>query len=117
MKLYEAMFVIDSARAKEDYPKAEQECLGCITRHGGKIVKSVKFDDRKLCFEIGKSKRAAFILAHFEAEGDAIRKIERQAQLNENILRVLVLVDEDGIDFVASKERPESEGMPVPIFD
>ena len=117
MKLYEAMFVVDSAKAKEDYAKAENECLGCITRHGGKIVKSVKFDDRKLCFEIGKSKRGVYILVHFEGEGEAIRKIERQAQLNENILRVLVLADEDGIDFVASKERPEPEGLMGPSFD
>ena len=109
VKLYEAMFVIDSARAKEDYAKAEGECLGCVTRHGGKIVKSVKFDDRKLCFEIGKAKRAVYILVHFEAEGDAIRKIERQAQLNENILRALVLVDEDGIECMAGKERSDSD--------
>ena len=116
MILYEAMFIVDGAKAKEDYAKYEQECHGCITRHGGEIVKSVKFDDRKLMYDISKAKRGIYILVHFHAAaGDAIRKITRQAALNENVLRVLITVDEDGLDFVAGKDRPSDNPVPAVV--
>ena len=110
-RLYEAMFIVDSGRAKDDYAKAEGECLNCITRHGAKIVKSLKWDDRRLAYEIGKSKRGTFILVHFDADPSAVAKIERQASLNENILRVLVTVDEDGVETEtgSARERAEAE--------
>lgn len=110
-KLYEAMFIVDSAKAKEDYAKMEGECLNAITRHGGRIVKSVKWDERRLAYEIEKVKRGTFILVHFEAPSDAVAKIERQCLLSENILRVLILVDEDGVETQTGglRERAESE--------
>jgi small subunit ribosomal protein S6 len=106
------MFVVDSAKAKEDYAKIEAECLGCATRHGARIVKAVKWDDRRLAYEIRKARRGTFILVHFTADSGAIARIERQCALNENILRVLILVDEDGVEInaFAVKERGEAEG-------
>ena len=117
-RLYEAMFIVDSGRAKDDYAKAEGECLNCITRHGATIVKSLKWDDRRLSYEIGKSKRGTFILVHFDADPSAVAKIERQASLNENILRVLVTLDEDGVETEtgSARERAEAElSTPAPV--
>lgn len=113
-KLYEAMFIVDSAKAKEDYAKLEKECLGCLTRHGAEIVKSVKWDDRRLAYEIAKVKRGTYILVHFNADTQAIARMERQCALNENILRVLILVDEDGLEPVTlgSRERSGDAGDP-----
>lgn len=110
-KLYEAMFIVDSAKAKEDYAKMEAECLGCLTRHGAEIVKAVKWDDRRLAYEIKKVRRGVFVLVHFNADPAAIVKMERQAALNENILRVLILVDEDGIEVetLSARERGDND--------
>ncbi len=115
-RLYEAMFIVDSAKAKEDYAKMEAECLGCLTRHGAEIVKSVKWDDRRLTYEMKKIRRGAFILVHFNSDPANIGKMERQCALNENVLRVLILVDEDGIEVQSLKERSDSE-PPVEIND
>jgi small subunit ribosomal protein S6 len=105
------MFIVDSAKAKEDYAKMEAECLGCLTRHGAEIVKSVKWDDRRLAYEIRKVKRGTFILVHFNSDTQAIAKMERQCALNENVLRVLILADEDGIEpqTLGARERGDSE--------
>ena len=110
-RLYEAMFIIDSAKAKENYAAAEGECVAAITRHGGEIQKAVKWDERRLSYEIKKIKRGTYILAHFTADPEAVAKIERQAMLNDKILRVLILCDEDGIetDTGGGKERAEGE--------
>ncbi len=109
-KLYEAMFIVDSSKAKDDYEKAEAVCLETITRHGGEIVKSIKWDDRRLCYEIEKCRRGTYILVHFEAEGPVVAKVERQCQLNENILRVLITVDTDGVETVTGDVRARGVG-------
>ena len=104
-KLYEAMFIVDSAKAKENYAALEGECLAAITRHGGVVKKAVKWDDRRLCYEIDKVKRGTYILVHFEVEPEALARIERQATLNEKIVRALFLVDEDGIETATGENR------------
>ena len=117
-RLYEAMFIVDSAKAKEDYAKIEAECLGCLTRHGAEIVKTVKWDDRRLAYEIKKIRRGAFILVHFNSDPANIGKMERQCALNENILRVLILVDEDGVEVEAYSARDRNENeSPVEMAD
>ncbi len=111
-RLYEAMFIVDSAKAKEDYAKLEAECLGCLTRHGAEIVKAVKWDERRLAYEINKIRRGTFILVHFNSDPSGIVKMERQASLNENILRVLILKDEDGIEVTVLNDRGRGEDGP-----
>jgi ribosomal protein S6 len=114
-RLYEAMFIIDSAKAKEDYAKMEAECLGCLTRHGAEIVKAVKWDERRLTYEINKVRRGTFILVHFNSDPSGIAKMERQCALNESILRVLILVDEDGIEVTTAALRERENENPVDI--
>ncbi len=117
-KLYEAMFIVDSAKAKEDYAKMEAECLGCLTRHGAEIVKTLKWDDRRLTYDIKKVRRGTYILVHFNSDPANIVKMERQCSLNENILRVLILVDEDGVEVpvYGSRDRNDNE-VPADMLD
>ncbi len=110
-KLYEAMFIVDANKAKDGYEKLQEECLSCITRHGGEVVKAVKWDERRLTYEIEKAKRGVYILVHFNGEPESVGKIERQCQMSETVLRVLILRDVDGIetDTGSSRERAERE--------
>lgn len=97
-KLYEAMFIVDSAKARENYEQMEEVCKNTITRNGGEIVKSIKWDDRRLAYEINKVKRGCYILIHFNCNPLDVQKIDRTIQLNDQILRALITVDEDGIE-------------------
>ncbi|MCX7934256.1 MAG: 30S ribosomal protein S6 [Planctomycetota bacterium] len=108
-RLYEAMFIVESAKAKENYNRVEEDCRSCITRHGGEIIKSQKWDDRRLCYEIKKVKRGVYILIHFEAEGDAIAKIERQARMSDVVLRLLITRDSDGVETSTGGSHRSSE--------
>ena len=108
-RLYGAMFIVNATKAKEDYEPAEQACLDCITRHGGEIVKSIKWDTRRLAYPIQGVKRGTYILAHFHSEGDAIRRMERQARLSETVLRVLITRDEDGVETDTGNARARAE--------
>jgi small subunit ribosomal protein S6 len=50
-----------------------------------------KWDERRLAFEIGGQKRGIFLLAYFKAAGSSIPHIERDVNLSEKVLRVLMI--------------------------
>ena len=89
LNVYEAMFLLGPAAATAG-DAGVGICRGMIERHGGQITVIKKWDERKLTYEIKKQKRGLYIIAYFTAPGEAIAPIERDVNLSENILRVLV---------------------------
>jgi ribosomal protein S6 len=86
---YEAMFLFPASAASE-VDGSIKAAQGIIERHGGKILVIKKWDERKLMYEMKKQKRGLYVIAYFTATGDAITGIERDVNLSEDILRVLV---------------------------
>src|SRR5437762_5750038 len=86
---YEAMFLLPASAASE-VDASIKTVTGIIERHGGKIMVIKKWDERKLMYEMKKQKRGLYIIAYFTATGEAISPIERDVNLSEDILRVLV---------------------------
>lgn len=110
MKLYEAMFLVDSNHARQDHAKVIEELRAIIEKGGGQVVNCDRWDERKLAYPIAKRRRGTYYLAHFNAEGDAIVRVQRAAELSETSLRVLITVDEDGETFPIFAVEPEEEG-------
>ncbi len=90
MKSYEAMFLMDAALAT-DWPAAETEVKRILDRASAKVLGLKKWDERKLAYQIGQNKRGLYVLAFFEADADKITGIERDVQLSEKLVRVLVI--------------------------
>ena len=90
MKRYEGMFLFDNAVARE-WAGVEQEVNRLCERIGAELLVCVKFDERKLAYEVQKRKRGTYVLTYFEAPPDRIGDLERDVQLSESVLRVLVL--------------------------
>ena len=86
---YEAMFLLPASAAAE-VDASIKTVTGIIERHGGKILVIKKWDERKLMYEIKKQKRGLYIIAYFTAPGEVIVPIERDVNLSEDVLRVLV---------------------------
>ena len=105
-KLYEGMFLVDSAEAAADWDKVETSIKNILVRAEVEIVSVKKWDERKLAYEIGGKSRGTYILCYFRADGERIRDIERDVQLSELIMRVLILsaehITQEGIE----KETP-----------
>lgn len=89
-RLYEAMFLVDSA-AEADWDKINEIIKKILEKAGAEIVSMEKWDERRLAYEIGGKNRGTYILCYFHADGQKIRQIERDAQLSESIMRVLIL--------------------------
>lgn len=90
-KLYEAMFLVDSALAASDWEGTNAAIERIIERAEAEIVSKEKWDERKLAYEIRGKARGTYILCYFNASGNKIHQIERDVQLSENIMRVLIL--------------------------
>lgn len=89
-KLYEAMFLVDSAQA-QNWDAIITAIKTILEKTEAEIVSIKKWDERRLAYEINGKSRGTYILCYFRADGDRIRDIERDVQLSERIMRVLIL--------------------------
>ncbi|MEQ8845027.1 MAG: 30S ribosomal protein S6 [Phycisphaerales bacterium] len=86
---YEAMFLVGQATAA-DLGAVITHIDELLSRCGAKLVSMAKWDERRLAFEIDKQKRGLYILTYFEAPAQQIAQLDRDCQMSETIMRVLV---------------------------
>ena len=87
---YEAMFLIGQAAAA-DLAGVIEHIKEVLSRGHAEIVAMRKWDERRLAYEIKKQKRGLYILCYFKAPGGQLAHIERDCNLSEKLLRVLIL--------------------------
>lgn len=114
---YEAMFLLGPTGQQEP-EQALALPRGIIERHGGQIMVIKKWDERKLAYEIGGQKRGTYILAYFTAAGSAVVGIERDVQLSEEVLRVMITradhLNKDEMEAVVPQPpEPKVERQPL----
>lgn len=90
-RMYEGMFLVDSAAAASNWDDVESELQRVFERASVEVLNLQKWDDRRLCYDIAGHKRGTYILTYFNAEPDRISGIERDVKLNETLLRVMIL--------------------------
>jgi small subunit ribosomal protein S6 len=87
---YEAMFLI-SQGAATDLAGVVEHINHLFERAGASLIAMSKWDERRLAFEIDKQKRGVYLLVYFNAPRTAIQGFERDCNLSEMLMRVLVL--------------------------
>ena len=113
--IYEGMFLIDNDSVRADWRKAKAVVGDLLAKHGGKVHTARRWDERKLCYRIRRKNRATFLLVHYEIGVDAIKGFVRDLEINETILRYMLLAV-DAIppaEFELSKAE-ESKDFVVP---
>ncbi|TSA55404.1 MAG: 30S ribosomal protein S6 [Planctomycetaceae bacterium] len=90
-KLYEGMFLVDSGKAASDWDGVNAAIKKILDRAEAEIVSMRKWDDRRLAYDIRTTSRGTYMLCYFKAEGQKIQGIEKDVQLSENVIRVLIL--------------------------
>src|SRR4051794_29132844 len=95
MPLYEHVFL-----ARQDLAQAQVDALAenatkIITENGGKVVKTEPWGLRSLAYRIAKNRKAHYVALDLDAPAPAIAELERQSNINEDVIRFLTLrVDE-----------------------
>ena len=90
MNQYEAMFLFDPTFGGT-FENCEKEVGRLMERAEAELLFCRKWDERRLAYKIKGRKRGVYVLTYFKAAPDRIGGLERDAQLSEDVLRVLVL--------------------------
>ena len=95
MALYEHVFL-----ARQDLAQAQVDALAeaatkIVEDHKGKVVKTETWGLRSLAYKIAKNRKAHYVMLEIDAPGDTVAELERQAQINEDVIRYMTIkVDE-----------------------
>ena len=105
-KTYEGMFLVD---AGVDFGTASEPVKTVLGRSDANVLSLKPWEERRLAYEIENRKRGMYVLAYFEADPQKIVDIERDMQLNEQILRGLVLRKENLTEEIINAETPATQ--------
>jgi small subunit ribosomal protein S6 len=126
--VYECMFLLDTNKVAGDVPAAAAQLHGILQRNKVEVLASRPWEERRLAYPIKGHKKGLYYLTYFRAEGKELRNLEHDFQLNEMILRHLVLRinpkleeamltvarDEHALALQSVHEEPEGEGNGAP---
>jgi small subunit ribosomal protein S6 len=96
MNLYEGMFLLDNNVVREDWSDAKGTATGILEKHGAAVTTARRWAERSLAYTIKKRNRGTYLLVHFEADPESISIVRRDLELNEAVMRYLILKS-DGI--------------------
>jgi ribosomal protein S6 len=85
------MFLVDSAQAAADWDGTLAVIETILKRADADVVSMRKWGERRLAYEINHQTRGTYILCYFKANGQRIAGIEKDVQLSEKVMRVLIL--------------------------
>lgn len=89
---YELMSIVNSHLTTEEKEAIYKQATECIIKGGGKIINAqIWLDKHKLAFAIKKATEATYYLINFESAANALQSIRELLQLNESILRYLII--------------------------
>lgn len=120
-RLYEGMFLVDSAQAAADWEGTLAVIEKILKRADAEVVALRKWGERRLAYEVDHKTRGTYILCYFKADGRRIAGIEKDVQLSENVMRVLILgtekrpaevIEADIAGLPKEEETPETEALP-----
>jgi small subunit ribosomal protein S6 len=95
MALYEHVFL-----ARQDLSQAQVDQLAAtateiVEANEGKVTKTETWGLKNLAYKIKRNRKAHFVMLNIECAGDVVAELERQTQINEDVIRYITIrVDE-----------------------
>ncbi|MEM7681510.1 MAG: 30S ribosomal protein S6 [Planctomycetota bacterium] len=90
-RLYEGLFLVNQAAIAGDLDKATADVHEMLRRIDAEVLTLGRWDERRLAYPIAGQKRGLYILAIFRAAPDQLVTIERECNLSDIVLRVMVV--------------------------
>jgi small subunit ribosomal protein S6 len=107
-RTYESMFLLEAGNP--DFEAASQPIRTVLSRYEGEVLALKPWDERKLAYDVGGRKRGLYVLAYFNLDTAKVREVEHDCQLDERILRVLILRKERLTDKELQAPTPATAG-------
>ena len=123
MNRYELIYIIDTGLEEAARKELVEKVSALITANGGEIEKvDETWGKRRLAYAIDYKTEGWYVLVNFKAPAELPRELERNLQINENVLRYLVVKLEEKRSAVKprpvrpaapAEEAPAEEAAPV----
>ncbi|QAY79505.1 30S ribosomal protein S6 [Sphingosinicella sp. BN140058] len=95
MPLYEHVFLARQDLAQSQVDALAETATSIIEGNGGRVVKTETWGLRSIAYRIAKNRKAHYVSLDFEAPATVVAELERQTQINEDVIRYMtVRVDE-----------------------
>ena len=91
MRLYEGLFLFEQGAASSDFGGCISHLKDLFDRAEAEVVQVIRWDERRLAYEVQGQKRGLFMLAYFKARPAQIANIDRDCNLSERILRAMMV--------------------------
>lgn len=89
--VYEGLFIFDSNKYAKDPVAASNNLATAIQTFGGEILASRLWEERRLAYPINGQRKGTYWLTYFSLDTRKLVELERQYQLDDNIMRSLIL--------------------------
>ena len=111
MNRYELTYIIDTVLEESARKELIEKFNQLIVANGGEVEKVDEWGKRRLAYAIDYKTEGYYVLTTFQANPDVPREIERNLQINDSVIRYLVVKLEEKKHSV--KPRPVRVAAPV----
>jgi small subunit ribosomal protein S6 len=91
MPLYEHVFLARQDLAQAQVDTLAENATKIIEDNGGKVVKTETWGLRNIAYRIAKNRKAHYVALDFDAPAPVVAELERQTQINEDVIRYLTI--------------------------
>ncbi|HJJ08069.1 MAG TPA: 30S ribosomal protein S6 [Bacilli bacterium] len=95
MNNYELMFIVRPTLDEASIKKVYEDMQNVVTKSKGKILSSKEMGQKELAYEIEGYKKGYYFLLVVEANKETVAEFNRIANVNENVIRHLIIKQEN----------------------
>ena len=90
-QVYECLSILDSNRYSRDQAGVSGQLAELVTKHGGEILASRLWEERRLAYPINGQRKGTYWLTYFKLDSVKLTELKGDVRLSESILRTLFL--------------------------
>ena len=91
MPLYEHVYLARQDLSTQQVEELTAQLTGVIQQQGGKVTKNEYWGLKSLSYRINKNRKGHYSLLAIDAPSAAVKEMERQLSINEDVLRYLTI--------------------------
>lgn len=107
---YEGLFIFDSNRYARDPAGVSGQIAAMVEKYNGTILANRLWEERRLAYPINGQRKGTYWLTYFRLDSKHLESLRRDCQINETILRELMLkVDPRIIDALVAHTQAATD--------
>ncbi|CAA7613699.1 30S ribosomal protein S6 [Magnetospirillum sp. SS-4] len=91
MSLYECVFIARQDISAQQVETLTAELTNILAQGGGSVSKTEYWGLRNIAYRVKKNRKGHYVLLNIDAPSAAVKEMERQMSINEDVLRTLTI--------------------------